>query len=248
VTEPIRVLLVDDARETRMLIKVALRMRGVFDVVGEAAEGGHAVALAEQTTPDIVVLDLGLPDLAGHEVLTRIRAVSPASKVVVFSGADPGERSAIADRVEGYVVKDADVSYLVELLVDVAGVHGKRATLTGLDTPASVSKAREFVAGTLAEWDSGVDTGDALVVASELVTNAIIHGRTTCELQLSITSNAVRIEARDGGGGTPDPMAPTKTGTHGRGLHIVAALTSAWGIEDIPSGGKIVWAELARVL
>ena len=36
-------------------------------------------------------------------------------------------------------------------------------------------------------------------------------------------------------GGTPDPMAPTTNGTHGRGLHIVAALTNAWGIEDIPA-------------
>jgi CheY-like chemotaxis protein len=239
-------LLVDDARDTRVLIKTALRLRGVFAVVGEAGDGGQAVALAEQTSPDIVVLDLGLPDLAGHEVLTRVRAAAPASKIVVFSGADPSERPGIVERVEGYVVKDVDVSYLVELLLDVAGKNAKRAKLTGLDSPASVSKAREFVAGTLAEWDTGVDAGDALVVASELVTNAIVHGRTACELQLSITPNAVRIEARDGGGGTPDPMAPTKTGTHGRGLHIVAALTSAWGIEDIPSGGKIVWAELAR--
>jgi CheY-like chemotaxis protein/anti-sigma regulatory factor (Ser/Thr protein kinase) len=246
VTDPIRVLLVDDSRETRLLIKAAMRINGGFALVGEAADGSQAVALAEQTRPDIVVLDLGLPDLAGHEVLTRIRAMSPASKVVVFSGADPNDRAGIADRVEGYVVKDADVSYLVQLLLDVAGTHAKRAALAGLDNAASVSRAREFVARTLAEWDVGVDANDALIVTSELVTNAIIHGRTECELQLSMTGNAVRIEARDGGGGTPDPMAPSRTGTHGRGLHIIAALTSAWGIEDVPTGGKIVWAELAR--
>jgi CheY-like chemotaxis protein len=246
VADPIRVLLVDDAPETRLLIKTALRLNGAFALAGEAADGTQAVVLAEQTAPDIVVLDLGLPDLAGHEVLTRIRTVAPAAKVVVFSGADPNDRAAIADRVEGYVVKDADISYLVQLLLDVASIDAKRAALSGLDSPASVSRAREFVARTLAEWDAGVDAGDALIVASELVTNAIIHGRTACELQLSITGSAVRIEARDGGGGTPDPMAPTKTGTHGRGLHIIAALTSAWGIEHVPSGGKVVWAELAR--
>jgi CheY-like chemotaxis protein/anti-sigma regulatory factor (Ser/Thr protein kinase) len=246
VTQPIRVLLVDDARETRLLIKTAMRLNGSFAVAGEAGDGTQAVALAEETAPDIVVLDLGLPDLAGHEVLTRIRTVAPAAKVVVFSGADPNDRAAIADRVEGYVVKDADVSYLVQLLLDVAGTDRKRAALSGLDSPASVGRAREFVARTLAEWDAGVDAGDALIVASELVTNAIIHGRTECELQLSLTGNAVRIEARDGGGGTPDPMAPSKTGTHGRGLYIIAALTSAWGIEDVPTGGKIVWAELGR--
>jgi DNA-binding NarL/FixJ family response regulator len=242
----IRVLVVDDAIETRLLIRTALRLRGGFEVVGEAAEGGRAVELAAQLQPDIVVLDLGLPDLAGHEVLTRIRTLSPAAKVVVFSGAEGGERAAIAEHVEGYVAKDADVGYLVELLADVAGRASQEAVLAGLDGPASVSRARQFVEATLAEWQCGVDSDDALIVASELVTNAIIHGHSTCDLRLSITGNAVRIQARDGGGGTPDPMAPTADGTHGRGLHIIAALTSAWGIEDIASGGKIVWAELAR--
>jgi CheY-like chemotaxis protein len=237
---------VDDAVETRLLIRTALRLRGSFEVVGEAPDGSQAVALAAELRPDVVVLDLGLPDLAGHEVLTRIRAQSPASKVVVFSGADSSERAAIADSVEGYVVKDADLGYLVELLEDVGRRTSQHAALTGLEGPASVSRARAFVELTLTEWNSGVDTDDALIVASELVTNAIIHGHSACDLQLSITRNAVRIEAHDGGGGTPDPMAPSTNGTHGRGLHIVAALTNAWGIEDIPTGGKIVWAELAR--
>jgi CheY-like chemotaxis protein/anti-sigma regulatory factor (Ser/Thr protein kinase) len=246
VAATIRALVVDDAMETRLLIRTALRLRGTFELVGEAADGAQAVALAAETLPDVVVLDLGLPDLAGHEVLTRIRTVSPASKVVVFSGAEASERAAIADRVEGYVVKDADLAYLVELLEDVAGRVAQTATLTGLDGPASVSRARAFVELTLAEWDSGVDTDDALIVASELVTNAIIHGHSLCDLQLSITRHAVRIEARDAGGGTPDPMSPSMNGTHGRGLHIVAALTTAWGIEDIATGGKVVWAELTR--
>jgi DNA-binding NarL/FixJ family response regulator len=246
-TAPIRVLVVDDSMETRLMIRTGLRLRGTFEVVGEAPDGSRAVALAAETLPDIVVLDLGLPDLAGHEVLTRIRTLSPASKVVVFSGAEASERASIADHVEGYVVKDADLGYLIDLLEDVAGRAAHRAALTGLDSPASVRTARAFVELTLTEWDSGVDTGDALVVASELVTNAIIHGGGPCDLHLSITRHAVRIEAHDGGGGTPDPMAPTSTGTHGRGLHIVAALTTAWGIEDIATGGKIVWAELARL-
>ena len=165
--DPIRVLLVDDAKETRLLIRTALRLRGSFSVAGEAADGTHAVALAEQHQPDIVVLDLGLPDLAGHEVLTRIRTVSPMTKVVVFSGADAAEHASIADQVEGYVVKDAELGYLVELLEDVAGRSIEQAELTGLSAPQHVSRAREWVATTLTAWDSGV----ALMPAARFVTS-----------------------------------------------------------------------------
>lgn len=243
--DPIRVLLVDDSSDTRLIIRTALRLRGRFELVGEATDGATAVELSARTRPDIVVLDLGLPDLAGHEVLTRIRAVSPSSKVVVFSGADRSVHAAIVERVEGYVAKDAEVAYLVDLLLDVANQAADRASLDGLDSPASVRSAREFVARTLAQWSTGVDTDDALLVASELVTNAIVHGKSSCELLLSRTGTSIRIEARDTGGGTPDPLPPSRTGTHGRGLHIVAALAAAWGIVDVPTGGKIVWAELA---
>jgi DNA-binding NarL/FixJ family response regulator len=245
VADAIRVLLVEDSADTRLIIRTALRLRGGFELVGEAPDGASAVDLSARTTPDIVVLDLGLPDLAGHEVLTRIRAVSPRSKVVVFSGADHTDRAVVADRVEGYVAKDADVAYLVDLLLDVANRSIDRASLDGLDSAAKVRSAREFVARTLAGWQTGVDTDDALLVASELVTNAIVHGKSACDLMLSRTGSSVRIEARDSGGGTPDPMPPSRTGTHGRGLHIVATLAAAWGIVDVPSGGKIVWAELA---
>jgi DNA-binding NarL/FixJ family response regulator len=100
----VRVLLVDDVVEVRRLVRLALRLRGGFEVVGEAADGADAVRLAQDLHPDVVVLDLGLPDLAGREVLTRICLYSPGSKVVVFSGMDSEDREWIARRVKGYVL------------------------------------------------------------------------------------------------------------------------------------------------
>ena len=85
----IAVLLVDDAQDVRRMVRTALRLRGGFEVVGEASSGAEAVRLADVLHPDIVVLDLGLPDIAGREVLTRIRGQSPGSRVVVFTGMDP---------------------------------------------------------------------------------------------------------------------------------------------------------------
>ena len=89
----IRVLLVDDVVDVRRLLRTALRFRGGFEVIGEASDGGEAVQLADSLRPDVVVLDLGLPDIAGREVLSRIRERSPQSKVVVFSGGDTEDRA-----------------------------------------------------------------------------------------------------------------------------------------------------------
>ncbi|MDT4893366.1 MAG: hypothetical protein QOE97_2401 [Pseudonocardiales bacterium] len=240
----IRVLLVDDVLETRRLIRTALRFRGSFVVAGEAADGREAVALAEQTKPDVVVLDVGLPDLAGRDVLTRIRHVSPTSKVLIFSGVEPDPESALADRVEAFVLKDADLDYLIDLLEDLGrqrAVQAMQSLAASLESPAL---ARSFVRATLADWDVDGVTDDVLLVVTELVANAVTHADTGCELRLSVSPAALRVEVIDYGGGTPDPMPPSVTRNHGRGLHLVDALTLAWGVEPIASGGKLVWAEL----
>ena len=79
---PIRVLLVDDVVEVRRLVRTSLRFRGGFEVVGEAADGAEAVQLAAQLRPDVVVLDLGLPDIAGREVLTRADVMDGVAELV----------------------------------------------------------------------------------------------------------------------------------------------------------------------
>jgi DNA-binding NarL/FixJ family response regulator len=241
---PIRVLLVDDMAEVRRLLRTALRFRGGFEVLGEAGDGGEAVRMTETLRPDIVVLDLGLPDIAGREVLSRIRSSSPQSKVVVFSGVEPVERDWIADNVEGYVLKDEDLDYLVDLLESVAEAREGQATLDLPQELTSVRTARQFVDEMLAEWKIEDLRDDALLVVSELTANAITHAKSACLLRLSVTDSALRIEVVDTGKGTPEPQPSSNTEEHGRGLHLIAALTTAWGMEVIPGEGKLVWAEL----
>jgi len=238
------VLLVDDMVEVRRLLRTALRFRGGFEVLGEAGDGGEAVRMTETLRPDIVVLDLGLPDIAGREVLSRIRSSSPQSKVVVFSGVEPVERDWIADNVEGYVLKDEDLDYLVDLLESVAEAREGQATLDLPQELTSVRTARQFVDEMLAEWKIEELRDDALLVVSELTANAITHAKSACLLRLSVTDSALRIEVIDTGQGTPEPQPSSNTEEHGRGLHLIAALTTAWGMEVIPDEGKLVWAEL----
>jgi DNA-binding NarL/FixJ family response regulator len=235
---------VDDVPEVRRLVRLALRVRGGFDVVGEAGDGAEAVRLAATERPDLVVLDLGLPDIAGRDVLTQVREHSPATKIVVFSGAvDSEDREWIREHTAGYVLKDGDVEYLVDLLASIGAPHA----VVVRDLPrdlVSVREARRFVRSTLEQWGAPDAEDAALLVVSELVTNAITHARSDCRLQLSRTSAAVRIEVVDGGFGTPDPLPPSPTGEHGRGMHIVSTLALAWGTEQLDGGGKVVWAEL----
>lgn len=238
-------LVVDDVVEVRRLVRTALRFRGGFEVVGEAADGAEAVRLVEALQPDIVVLDLVLPDLAGREVLSRIRLHSPGSKVVIFSGSD-SDRSWMARRVAGYVLKDAALDYLVDLLESVSQPRDTEAILALPREVTSVRSARQFVSRKLAEWDLGALVDDALVVTSELATNAITHAESSCHIRLSLTAASLRIDVIDTGAGTPEPRPPSSTEEHGRGLHLVDALTTAWGLEIVPGEGKLVWAELAR--
>src|SRR4051812_49141369 len=105
----------------RRVLRVALRLHGGFEVVGEAGDGESAVAAAERHQPDIVILDLGLPRLAGKDLLGRLRDRVPAAKVVVYTGTDLLNNDALRDRVEGYVTKDSDVAHLLSVLDHLGG-------------------------------------------------------------------------------------------------------------------------------
>src|SRR4051794_36740246 len=232
--------------EVRRLVRTALRFRGMFSVVGEAADGASAIALAEELHPDVVVLDIGLPDLAGKEVLTGLRTALPTVKVVVFSGTQPEDSAGIVDEVEGYALKDSELDYLVELLEEVGRERTGQSTVYLPADIASAREAREFTRTVLDRWQAPEVLDDALLVVSEMVTNAVTHAASDCELRISVNPVVVRVEVVDKGSGTPDPMPPSTTRNSGRGLHLVDALTAAWGVEPERDGGKTVWAELLR--
>jgi CheY-like chemotaxis protein len=241
---PVSVLLVDDVDEVRVVLRTSLRLRGCFNVVAEAADGAGAVERARQTQPDIVVLDLGLPDLAGREVLSRLRDVSPDTQVVVFSGIDAPDRAVGSDGVAAVVTKDRDIDYLVDLLENVGRDLRRSASQTFAADPRAASEARRFVGQRGDAWDCAELVDNAMLVASELVTNAVIHARTGVELRASFANRILRLEVLDRGPGTPDPRVATSQDENGRGLLLVSALAAAWGVESASEGGKVVWAEL----
>ncbi len=114
-----RVLIVDDHSSFRRCAGALLTSEG-FDVVGEAEDGESALALAEQLMPEVVLLDIQLPDIDGFAVAARLLVRHPALKIVLVSSRD---RSAYGPLIEasgacGFISKEDLSGSTVERLVE----------------------------------------------------------------------------------------------------------------------------------
>jgi two-component system response regulator EvgA len=101
------VLLVDDNARVRATLAMLLRWSRGWEVVGEAEDGATACALAAARRPDLVLLDLSLPDGDGLSLLPRLRALDPPPRVVLLTGepADLMRERALALGAAGYLEK-----------------------------------------------------------------------------------------------------------------------------------------------
>lgn len=84
-------VVVDDVYEMRDVLRLNLEALGGFKIVGEAADAATAVKEVERSQPDAVVLDVGLPDVSGADILDELREVAPNSKIVVLTGLGQGQ-------------------------------------------------------------------------------------------------------------------------------------------------------------
>jgi anti-sigma regulatory factor (Ser/Thr protein kinase) len=109
--------------------------------------------------------------------------------------------------------------------------------------PELVVAARQFVRDRLSAWEVTDHVDAAVLVASELVTNAILHARTAVSLRVQVEGSTVRIEVYDENPRLPVLAPCPPEATSGRGLALVAALAGAWGMEN-RGDGKVVWAEI----
>ncbi len=119
----IRILLADDHNVVRRGLRLLLESQAEFKVVGEAADGRQAVEQAEANHPDVVVLDVAMPNLSGIEAAQRILALRPQTAVVVLSmHSDEGYvLRALKAGAKGYLLKDSAEGDLIEA---IKAVHG----------------------------------------------------------------------------------------------------------------------------
>jgi PAS domain S-box-containing protein len=124
-------------------------------------------------------------------------------------------------------------------------VRQRTATLDVPPDPRAIHDARGFATSTLTQWALPSDiVADAVLIASELVTNAIVYGRPPIQLRLRATNHELAIEVDDRASAMPRKLRAGPEDVRGRGLGIVANLASRWAAR--PDGrGKTVWSTLA---
>ena len=120
--QTLRILLVDDHRVVRAGLRMLLEAEPGFEVVDEAGDIREAVFKTRRHTPDLLVLDVRLPDGDGVEAIDRLLAEAPAAKVLILSMEDDAHhvRGAFANGANGYVLKDAAEDELVNAVREVA--------------------------------------------------------------------------------------------------------------------------------
>jgi DNA-binding NarL/FixJ family response regulator len=126
----VRVLVVDDHALFAEALMLTLGIDDRIQVVGSASTGTEAVSLAEALDPDVVLMDVHMPNMDGIEATRHVRRVSPRSRVVIVTAARSPELAAHAKAAgaERYLTKDTSALKLIDAIVDLP----RGATVTPL--------------------------------------------------------------------------------------------------------------------
>ncbi len=112
----IRIVLVDDHTLFRSGLKALLSRQTDFEIIGEASDGLEGVKLVEQVRPDLVLLDLDMPTMNGHEALAQILGFDPDMAVLMLTVSEDGDDLAECMRLgaRGYLLKKIDADFLLQ--------------------------------------------------------------------------------------------------------------------------------------
>ena len=201
--EEITCLIVDDHEVVREGLRLALSRSPRIRVIGEAADGTSAVALTERRRPDVVIMDLRMPDMDGLEATEQILEQVPGTAVLIFTAY--GERSLLQRGMEsgarGYILKETPHETLLRAIEKVAAG----------DTFVDPGLMAEFVAGKgqmdvltprereilqlLADGMSNVDVAAKLFISQETVKSHVRH--ILAKLEADTRTQAVAIALRE---------------------------------------------------
>ena len=207
----ITILLVDDHKVLRDGLRALLESEADLSVVAEAGNGRDAIRLAQELQPDIIVMDLGLPDISGLEAISAIRDAKVDSRIIVLSMYVRREfvRPAIEAGCDGYLPKSSTHTSLLEAIrVVLTGeryLHPKAATalvqsVTAIETESELyqqlSEREQDVLRFTALGFTSRETGEKLIISSKTVET--YRHRAMEKLGLAHRSDLVKFALRAG--------------------------------------------------
>jgi DNA-binding NarL/FixJ family response regulator len=196
----IKVLLADDHKIVREGLRALLEKETLIQVVGEADNGRAAVQLVEDLLPDVVIMDVSMPDLNGIEAAHQIKNKAPSTKVIGLSV--HSDRRLVADMfragASGYLLKDCAFD---ELYTSIRAVMDNRVYI-------SPSVAAIVIQDYVNRIEEDVQRGSPELTSREKeVLQLIAEGKSTKEIALKLNVSVKTVE-------THRQQIMRKTGTH----------------------------------
>lgn len=178
-------MLVDDHPLMRRGINQLLSFEDDFEIVAEASNGMDAIALAHETEPDLILLDLNMKGMSGLDTLKALRADESNAIIVILTVSDSASdiEAIVKQGADGYLLKDTEPDELIELLRDAA--RGEKAY-------------SQFVSRYLSERDDHENVFDALTSREMQILKEVAKGYRNKQIadRLFISESTVKVHMK----------------------------------------------------
>jgi DNA-binding NarL/FixJ family response regulator len=214
--KPIRVLLIDDSPIIRLGLRSALEDYPDIAIVGEAGTAADGIAAVSQHKPDVVLLDLHLPDKSGFHACRELLKVRPQTRVLILTS-NSNERNvqeAMNAGAKGYLLKDNDGASLADALRKIAAGDAvldpsmagqvlnlvkRRSGLTAAEKLAQLSFQERRVVALLAEGMTNKQIGEQLNLTEKTVKNYLATIFTKLNIERRAQAAALFVESGQSG-------------------------------------------------
>jgi two-component system NarL family response regulator len=193
--EPVRVLIVDDHALFRRGLQMVLEGETDIDVVGEASDGQEAIERAENTTPDVVLMDVRMPKRSGIEATRTIKDTLPSTKILMLTISDEEVDlyEAIKAGASGYLLKEISIEEVADA---VRAVHAGQSLIS----PSMASKLLNEFAAMVKRRDERAQVPGPRLTTRELeVLKLVAKGLNNRDIgqELFISENTVKNHVRN---------------------------------------------------